>query len=89
LLFEETRMPSLMRLAGMDVSGITAAGTVKDLPAVERLLVVRSDPANTKSFLLVRGKAEASVFPGDVVLAYTNGLPDGLDVVPLIDGSSR
>lgn len=78
-----------LRLASMEVSGVSSTGTIKKLPATERLLVVHSDPENSKSFLLVVGTAEAPVFPGDVVLAYTDGSPDGLACVTLTAGDQK
>lgn len=69
------------RHALIDVINASTVGRTVTLPAIKRLLVVRSDAANTESFDLIVGSTTHAVSPGAVVVIYTDGTTDGLAVL--------
>lgn len=65
----------------IDVINASVAGRTVTLPALKRLMVVRSDPANTESFDLVVGSTTHTISAGSVVVIYTDGTTNGLTVL--------
>lgn len=69
------------RNALIDVINVTTAGRTVTLPAIKRMITVHSASANTQSFDLVKGTTNVSVSPGAVVVIYTDGTANGLEVL--------
>jgi hypothetical protein len=63
----------------------TVSGRTVTLPQVERLTVLRNDPANTQSVGFVRGSTTLTLAVGETVLARTDGTTNGL--VALLRGN--
>jgi hypothetical protein len=64
----------------------TVAGRTVTLPQIERIMILRNDPANTQSVDFIRGSTTLTLTIGQTVLARTDGTANGL--VALLRGTA-
>lgn len=64
-------------------SGVATSGRTLTVPAIKRMVLVKSDAANTDNITLTRGSTTYALKPGENVAIYTDGTSNGMDVLLL------
>ncbi len=63
------------------ITGAATSGRTVTLPAVKKLSIFVGDASNAESVDIVKGSAIYSLVPGGIVMIYTDGTTNHLDVV--------
>jgi hypothetical protein len=62
-------------------TGVATSGRTITLPTIKKLAAIKSDAANTNSIDIVKGSTTFALAPGSVILVYTDGTANGLDII--------